>query len=715
MPFGDIRTPSLALSLLKAGLARVGVPSSVHYLGLDFAERIGLERYDRYMADQSGGFLGEWIFSDCLIPRREREVERYVEDVLIPLERFGLEEIAGFERDRAAAGPFLEECLRSRDWGSFRAIGFTTTFQQNTASLAFARMLKQAHPGVAILFGGANCEGPMGAQLLESFPWIDFVCTGEGDDVVPQLALELAGRRPPGPIPGILRRDAGPGPPVLTHPPTVTDLDRLPFPEFSDYFERLRVSPFAPVLRPRVTLETSRGCWWGEKHHCTFCGLNGLTMRFRSKSPGRAREEIVAVATRYGTLLDPSQGIFFADNILDMNYFRSVLPALRDAGLGVTLFYETKANLTREQVRLLADSGIREIQPGIESLHTDLLRLMRKGCTGLQNIQLLKWCRSFGIKAHWNLLYGFPDEDPGWFDDQAAILPRISHLDAPRVMSPVRLDRFSPLFSEAGARGITNVRPARALTWIFPLPAEEVGRLAYHFDFDFVDGRDPARYTGNLLEAVRRWRRIQPESFFFGFPWKDDLLLWDERGSGAPGHRLLNASMRGLYEFCDRVRSRQEIHTFAVESLGMSASGADDALAEWTASGLTIAEGDRFLALAVVLEGAVAPRILDLDAPGGPVSAAEVPGSGRPLRRTRIRSLTLPDATLVLDREAGRAVVLTGLAAAIWATLDAEPGIATSGREASGLGRGTPMPEGPDAARVIAALAMENLVRFQSG
>jgi radical SAM superfamily enzyme YgiQ (UPF0313 family) len=25
--------------------------------------------------------------------------------------------------------------------------------------------------------------------------------------------------------------------------------------------------------KPTLTLETSRGCWWGERAHCTFCGL----------------------------------------------------------------------------------------------------------------------------------------------------------------------------------------------------------------------------------------------------------------------------------------------------------------------------------------------------------------------------------------------------------------------------------------------------------
>ena len=36
---------------------------------------------------------------------------------------------------------------------------------------------------------------------------------------------------------------------------------------------------------PTVLIETSRGCWWGDRdRHFMFCGLNGATMAYRSKS-----------------------------------------------------------------------------------------------------------------------------------------------------------------------------------------------------------------------------------------------------------------------------------------------------------------------------------------------------------------------------------------------------------------------------------------------
>ncbi len=57
--------------------------------------------------------------------------------------------------------------------------------------------------------------------------------------------------------------------------------------------------------------------------HCTFCGLNGSSMAFRSKSPGRVLAEIRELEARYGCSRFET-----VDNILDMDYFKNVLPAL---------------------------------------------------------------------------------------------------------------------------------------------------------------------------------------------------------------------------------------------------------------------------------------------------------------------------------------------------------------------------------------------------
>jgi ribosomal peptide maturation radical SAM protein 1 len=231
-------------------------------------------------------------------------------------------------------------------------------------------------------------------------------------------------------------------------------------------------------------------------------------MRYRSKSPDRVYNELVYLYRRYGY-----SRIDSVDNILDHRYIHSVFPRLVENGIQLEMFYEVKSNLKYAQLAAMRRGGVKLIQPGIESFSNDVLKLMKKGVTGLQNLQLLKWCEEIGIVPAWNLLAGFPDEAPEDYASMAKLLSVLTHLEPPTGCSPIRLDRFSPLLNEAEAFGLKRVRPARAYYYVFPLSRRELARLAYFFDFDYADGRNVEAYLGAIHAEVDKWRnsRFQAE------------------------------------------------------------------------------------------------------------------------------------------------------------------------------------------------------------
>jgi ribosomal peptide maturation radical SAM protein 1 len=399
-----------------------------------------------------------------------------------------------------------------------------------------------------VIFGGANCEGEMGLQLIQSFPWIDYVCCGEADVSFPALLDQLVRAAPSAPVAGVLKRgecDAA------TRSEAIQDMNRLPMPDFDDYYADLLGSPLPENMPPHLILETSRGCWWGAKHHCTFCGLNGDTMAFRSKTPDRAFAEMEYLSQRYDT-----RRIGCVDNILDLRYIDTLFPRLADSGLELELFYEVKANLRYDQLVKLRRGGMRQIQPGIESFSDQVLRLMEKGCTGFQNIQLLRWCEELGIDAAWNLLSGFPGESPAEYERMAELIPLLTHLNPPCSCAQVRLDRFSPFHFRAEDFGFQRLRPARAYFFVFPLGRKELARLAYFFDFDYGDGRQPGVYLEPVQREVRRWweGRTAPEGERPKLDARFDgerVELIDTRSiAHAPRYELTGVAAR-VYELCD--------------------------------------------------------------------------------------------------------------------------------------------------------------------
>ena len=503
-PYLPEHQPALGVSSLAAVLRASGVRSDVRYLNVEHHQEVGSALY-KFVSQgvRSELLVGEMLFARALWGEGAPSWEDFASRLEAELDGASLElEV----EDRRAEWSLLEPRLRALHqdapervarWARELVLdrpailGFTSTFQQNVAALAVAREVRRLLPReeCAILFGGANCEDEMGRGILAAFPFVDHLVSGEAEQVVLGLVRGLTGGGGTEPAPRFVAGVA------------VQDMDSLPHPVFDDYFEAVRGS--ALETESNLVAESARGCWWGAKSHCTFCGLNGNTMAFRSKDALRFAGELRALRALHGR-----DTFFVTDNILDMGYFKSLLPELIAAGDELQLFYETKSNLRKEHVELLAAGRVFLIQPGIESFSTGILRLMGKGADRLQNLQLLKWCAELGVEVKWNFLYGFPGEPPEDYAEMAALLPSLVHLPVPNGVFRIRMDRFSPNWRDPAGHGLKDVAPYWTYGFAYqPLPPEVVARIAYFFDFGYADGRDPETYVGELKRATEQWAR----------------------------------------------------------------------------------------------------------------------------------------------------------------------------------------------------------------
>ncbi|MFZ5831112.1 MAG: RiPP maturation radical SAM C-methyltransferase [Planctomycetota bacterium] len=571
MPFGNVRWPNLGPSLLQAALKRDGIACDMAYLNFDFAELIGLEDY-QWIADHFGFVLGgERLFARHYFGDRLPSADAYFHDVLLAADPGLSEEDRGhFEAIGQQVGPFLSHCMERIDFGRYVIIGFASTFQQTMPSLCLARRIKQIHPRTTIVMGGAACEDEMGREMAARFPELDYVFLGEADESFPAFVRTQLGGDPAPLPPGIAAGRAG----TMTAEQVggncsagcpVRDLDALPYPDFDDYFARLKASSLGDEVDPLLFFETARGCWWGAKSQCLFCGLNGASLHFRSKSAPRAMAELKHLVERYGV-----RKACAADNILDPRYFDTLLPMLAESELGLRFEYEMKTNLTRHQVRQLVLAGLRAAQLGIETFSTPLLKLMRKGATALMNVQALKWFTAAGIEVKWNLLYGFPGEDPTKYEALADLLPSLTHLAPPSAVGRVRLDRFSPYFRAAETYGMLRPRAALAFGNIFPFPEESLRRLAYYFEFDYADGRVPESYAQPFVDAALAWQQAAGSASLRAFDRGDGvLLISDTRPVAVRYQHRLSGIERDVYLACDPGRSPRQV----LELLSASAEG----------------------------------------------------------------------------------------------------------------------------------------------
>lgn len=569
MPYAALQRPSIALGLLKSALSESGIKAVNIYANIWFANRIGLDNYHYFQQSQSMNLVGEWTFSQAAFP--ELQVD---DDEFLNITTAGHKKIFGeaktlkiientIKLSRQMAKPFIEQMARHIIKLNPKIVACSSTFEQHCASLALLKRIRELNREIVTFMGGANCEGVMGQTTKREFPWVDFVISGEGDRVVPQLCRQILqyGRDiEPDKLPiGVFSaKNCYDEPKKITETRAfVNDLDKIPFPDYDDYFATLEKLGMSSYIEPVILIETSRGCWWGQKQHCTFCGLNGQGVNYRSKSPDRAIEEFSYLSKRY-----KSCKFEVVDNILDMRYIKTIMPVFEALEQKYTLFWETKANLQYWQVEQLAKAGVKEIQPGIESVHDGALKLLNKGTTATMNLQLLKWCREFGIKASWNLLLGIPGESDDWYEEIAEWLPLVFHFQPPQ-LGIIRFDRYS-VYHQKQAEYNLNLVPNRLYSYVYPLSREKLTDLAYYFETeaDLTSRKYPYQSTWSpkkrkLIAIINEWRKLfhtkQEKPLMLSMVDSGDRIeITDTRPCKVKEKHILTGLNYWIYKSCDR-------------------------------------------------------------------------------------------------------------------------------------------------------------------
>ncbi|MCC6994140.1 MAG: RiPP maturation radical SAM C-methyltransferase [Deltaproteobacteria bacterium] len=577
MPWATPVHPSLAIGLLTAVLEQAGIGSSCLYGNLLVPRLRKLTIYaageadPHFYEDRSAGMS----FVPYLYPQvsceeiantvAERHLWNSSREGQISIDasawdwkqegRIREALLAQTREDIEHGGVCLSRCMERIAAGNFDVIGFTMTFEtQLVASLALARLIKERWPEKRIVFGGSACASVQGITTLKSFPnLIDVVCLGEGEPLIVPLVKALRGQGSLADIPGIAHR-VGDQVEVTKHAELMQDLDWIPTPNYDPYFEQKAASEWTDT-RSFLLFETSRGCWWGEKHLCSFCGLNAEALVYRSKSPDRVMQEINTFARRWN--LD--DGLHAVDNIFATRYFADLVPRLieQQKDKPITFFFEIKSNLKLWQMMQLSVAGFRSLQPGIESFSDHVLELMDKGATAFQQITFLKWAQQASIGPHYNILMRNPGETVRDYKEMTALIPLLRHLQPPSAIANVQLQRFSPYHLRPAEFGIRNVRPKAYYHQMFPDPKVDLDNLVYQFDYDHdeVDAPELVAARQELLDAITEWQKG------FKLPYRlvyfvtgADLVVVDARDSTERRVRLSGLPAE-LFRYLDQGRS----------------------------------------------------------------------------------------------------------------------------------------------------------------
>jgi ribosomal peptide maturation radical SAM protein 1 len=544
--------------------------------------------------------IGDWLFRQAAFPELPDKTETYFQrffprrdaqlDMLI---RQVLEKRRGFSEllDRLIAAYGLDQA---------DLVGFTSMFAQNVASFAMARRLKERNPRIVTVMGGANCETTMGQEIAKHVKQIDFAFSGPALKSFPEFVgnclnheFEKNDR-----IQGVFSK-ANCALVQIGHGALGEDLDiDVPIElDYEPFLNALESNFPGNEIKPSILFETARGCWWGERAHCTFCGLNGLTMKYRAMGSAQAIAQFDSLFKKYSSRCARFESV---DNILERSYLKDVLPFINTPE-HAHIFYEVKADLSEADVQVLSKARVKFIQPGVESLSTSTLKLMKKGTSAFQNLTLLKNCALYDISPTWNLLIGFPGEAEDVYKKYLRDIPLLIHLPPPTGVYPVRFDRYSPYFVQAKQYGL-DLYPYDFYEMIYPFSNETVANLAYYF----VDRNYNAQYImmmtkwiDKLKERVGAWwarwhgsdRAVHPMVFF-----KDNgtrPTIYDSRSGKVIEHEVSEIGKQVL----EHLTKPRKIADLASDLSQIPNFNPEAEVASLRDRGLVFEEGERFLSL----------------------------------------------------------------------------------------------------------------------
>ncbi len=600
-PWPLFNRPSIQLGALKAYVGAFLPDARIHALHayLPIAADLG---YSLYSPISKRTWLAEAPYAALLYPEKRDDIYRLWERKARGAPLAGKDVLASVCGRLEEA---TESFLKGIPWKRYRLVGFSICLGQLTSSLYFARRIRSLAPSSVLAAGGSACAGAMGRSILDTFPDLDFVVSGEGEEPLLHLARSSLNSKKARvrPFPGLLPRQ-GPDNGSFSQ---VSHLDLLPLPDYGEYFEALDSLPRDSRFIPELPVEISRGCWWrgvsptGKERGCRFCNLNLQWKGYRAKSPDRVVREIDELTRTHRVL-----SVAFMDNLLPAGQSQAVFGGVARLSRDFKFFGEIRATTPPEDLEVMAAAGMREVQVGIEALSTSLLRKLRKGTTVLNNLEIMKRCEMPGMpELAGNLILHVPGSDE---NDIAETLRTLEFVQCFRPLKTVFfwLGLGSPFWDAPRRYGIRKTFNHRYYGQLFPariLQGLTLMVQGYHGGV-----RSSHKIWRPVRDRVREWQRSYNElhrlprsgpilSFRDGGDFL--IILQRRKGTDAMTHRLQGDS-REIYLFCDRTRSFREI-------IGCFPGHAEDRLRGFLRmmvdKRLMYREGDSYLALAVPHDG----------------------------------------------------------------------------------------------------------------
>ncbi|MBK9447512.1 MAG: radical SAM protein [Betaproteobacteria bacterium] len=285
-------------------------------------------------------------------------------------------------------------------------VGFSATTSGFMDALEIAALIKARRPDTKIVFGNVHVSS-LGAPVLAEYPEIDYLCIGEGEG----LLLDLAEGQPLAEIGNLVWRDTDNGGRVVTNPRRnrILELDELPFPAYeklAGFPHAYHLPLFAYAQRHGATMITSRGC----PYTCSFCDRTVFERLYKVNSAQYVYDHMKHLRDHFGV-----HHINFYDDLFTAQKKRvfELCALLIEKPLGMQFNCAIRTGHTSdEMLAKLKQAGALMVSMGIESADPEMMARHKAGVTLEAVKKTVEQIHAAGLRAKGLFIFGMPGETP---------------------------------------------------------------------------------------------------------------------------------------------------------------------------------------------------------------------------------------------------------------------------------------------------------------
>ena len=269
--------------------------------------------------------------------------------------------------------------------------------------------LKKGLPDKIFCAGGVHTTVKP-KETLEEFG-VDFIVIGEGEDTIVEACQKLGSKEGLAGVKGVMYRDNGT---IIDNGrrDMIQDLDTIPFPA-------RHLIDMKPYLKPpgiirgyatknQTTIVTSRGC----PFKCIYCGSHNIFGRkTRRRSVKNVVDEVEHLYKNYDI-----KGIYYCDDTFTLSpkWVTEYCHELKRRNLNIKWGCQSRVDQTdKSLMKLMKESGLVQLDFGVESGSEKILRVLGKGGAGDRTAQIkysFKLCQDLDIRTLATFIIGNPEE-----------------------------------------------------------------------------------------------------------------------------------------------------------------------------------------------------------------------------------------------------------------------------------------------------------------